>query len=353
VWDVFEVGHARHFEGGHKGRVKSICFARNGSLIATGSKDHRIILWEAEGGTVSGSIDTQLGSLSTIDFSPSGCLVACGSSDNSVKVFERSSGDCIAELKDHADGIVSVCFSPDGALLASCCSVRVNVWDVAKQELTYSIEDCGDGLSCLSWSPDGQLLANSSTGDEAIRVWSLRDIDAGPRELQGSSDINSIAFFPRNGRFIASACGDNAVRIWSITDQACVSTFSGHDHPVTAVSFSAEGEYLASFSQEDKVCKLWYMYGSDGECRSTISLPGTHISTMALTSVVAGPSEWMRRMSTEVFSRPKDPGAHGLGQARRSTIVFEDPADAAERAEFVLAVGDFSGNVHVFRSILQ
>jgi len=46
------------------------------------------------------------------------------------------------------------------------------------------------------------------------------------------------------------------VQVWDIKDQVTVATLSGHEGEITSISFSENGYYLASASQDGTV-KLW------------------------------------------------------------------------------------------------
>jgi WD40 repeat protein len=53
-----------------------------------------------------------------VSFSPDGKMLASGSSDKSIKVWDVTTGQCVATLTGHTGAVSGVCWSPDGATLA-------------------------------------------------------------------------------------------------------------------------------------------------------------------------------------------------------------------------------------------
>src|SRR5881398_2323492 len=57
--------------------------------------------------------------VASVAFSPDGKVLATGSFDNTVKLWDFATGKELHNLKGHTNQVYSVAFSPDGNLLAS------------------------------------------------------------------------------------------------------------------------------------------------------------------------------------------------------------------------------------------
>ena len=57
--------------------------------------------------------------MKAVAFSPNGKIIASGSRDKTIKIWNFESGIEIKELKGHSESVNSISISPDGKFLAS------------------------------------------------------------------------------------------------------------------------------------------------------------------------------------------------------------------------------------------
>ncbi len=275
LWDLGS-SRSRSVLRGYKAVVPSVHFSPDGRTVAAGSLDKTITLWDVATGQPKATFRGHRG-VSCVRFSPDGRMVAGGSSDATVRLWGVRTGKLDTSLKGKLAGSYCVCFSPDGRRLAAGGDYNdVGLWDVASRKLVATCRGGGRQLGGLCFSPDGRTLAHVSVQGGTVE---LRD--ATTLELQatlagnGEGSAYSVAFSP-DARMVAAGCG-TGVRLWDVSSSQVERVLRGHDLRVSDVSFSPDGQTLAS-SSADNTIRLWDV--KTFELKATLWEPSEGISSV-------------------------------------------------------------------------
>jgi WD40 repeat protein len=175
----------------------------------------------------------------SLAFQPHGDLLASGSDDRTVRLWNRQTGQCVRTLSGHGGRVRGVAFHPDGKLLASSSEDgSIRLWDIPTSECVGILGGHLQRLLTLAFSSDGKLLASGSN-DTTIYIWSLngqtgQDVDqnvgqAHMLRLQGHrGQIRSVCFYA-NAPLLASASEDGTIKLWDVKDSlevgvTCINT---------------------------------------------------------------------------------------------------------------------------------
>ncbi|MGB3402033.1 MAG: serine/threonine-protein kinase [Microcoleaceae cyanobacterium] len=282
--------------GQHLGAVGTVAFSPDGSILATGSRDQTIKLWNLETGDIIGTLTGDGSPIWSLDFSSSGSdlaagsyywrilewnletgetyiplqqngavwsvkispderLIASASSDQTVKIWDRQSGFILYDFLDHDDIVYAVDWTPNGRILVSASKDKtVKVFDVETGTVLLTLTGHSDQVRSIVISSDGNTLVTGSY-DDTIKIWNLITGELIHTLTGHSGDILSVDISPDN-QLIVSGSKDQTIKLWNRQTGELLSTLIGHNSEVYAVRFSPDGQTIAS-GGKDRTVKLW------------------------------------------------------------------------------------------------
>jgi COMPASS component SWD3 len=126
---------------GHSRGISDICWSPDSQYLASVGDDALVMLWSPLQSTPIRTLKGHTNYVFCVDWSPAG-LIATGSFDESVRLWDARTGNCLRAVSAHGDPVTGVSFGPDGTILASS-SYDGLVYKLENLELYLFIEGFG------------------------------------------------------------------------------------------------------------------------------------------------------------------------------------------------------------------
>ena len=243
------------FEG-HTGAIYDIAFSADGSLLASGSADNTIRVWNVHDEKLI-SILPYKGFVYTVAFSPDNQLLAGGSGDGTIQVWDAGTGDQIYEFKEHTGSVWAVDFSPDRTSLASASlGGSVRLWSlVGAGGILHSPTQHNTPVYAVKFSPDGNSFATGSA-DKSIQLWDTRTAERN-FILTGHKDLVSDVDFSPDDDTLASGSPDGTILLWDRVGNRARIKIPGHTGGVKTLVYTEDNRIRACGTGLDGKLRLW------------------------------------------------------------------------------------------------
>jgi WD40 repeat protein len=247
---------------GHNGAVQDVDYSPNGEILASGSDDNTLILWDTRTRERIGlPFYGHTAGVTGVEFSPDGGTLASSSRDASVIVWDVATGEPLRTLTGHTNWVLGLAYSPDGSTLASSSGDGTAIlWDAQTGAVRHTLAGHTDSVFSVAFSPDGQTLV-SAGGDGLVILWRVETGEEIQRLQAHTSAVFTVAFSP-DGQTLASGGGDNTAIVWRVDGLASregvqpIYTLIGPTRAILSLGYSPDSATLAVGTAENEVF-LW------------------------------------------------------------------------------------------------
>ena len=232
---------------GYENMVHSVTFSSDGTLVAAaGADDGRVMVWDAQSGSILTSFIADRKGTWVVCFSPDGRFLVTAGEEGWIKFWNVKTWAEESRLADQLGTIRCLAFSPDGKILASGDTYSfptVNLWDVSKQEVVFTLRGHGRSIHGLDFSPDGKLLATGA-GDGLLKIWDVgKGTELKSLKVQsgrGPQGIEAVLFTP-DGKWVVTAGVDGLMKFWDTLEFKERRTFSVPKGSPACAAISKDG----------------------------------------------------------------------------------------------------------------
>ena len=198
-----------------------VVFSQNGNMFATAlnaeqaTEDYRftVHVWNIPDRTLNLTLKGHTDKVNALALTCDGKMLASGSDDGTIQLWDISIG--LPTLSLPAGKTHALVFSSDGNILASINrTFDIQLWDVATGSQLTSIEEQNDYGNVLAFSADSTILACGSR-DGTIRLWDVATRNK-LSTLKGHVGwVHELVFSP-DGKTLASGSWDGSIFLWNV-----------------------------------------------------------------------------------------------------------------------------------------
>uniref|UniRef100_A0A671Y961 Coronin n=1 Tax=Sparus aurata TaxID=8175 RepID=A0A671Y961_SPAAU len=222
---------------GHTGPVLDIEFCpHNDNIIASGSEDCSVMIWEIPDGGLTTSLtdpvvklDGHSKRVGILSWHPTAHNVLMSAAcDNVVILWNVARGEEVVRIDTvHTDLIYSACWNRDGSRILTACKDKfLRVLDPRKGTVLLEKEKPHEGSRPIRavFVSDGKILTTgfSRMSERQVALWDPKNFGEPLtlQELDTSSGVLLPFFDPDTGVVYLCGKGDSSIRYFEITDEA-------------------------------------------------------------------------------------------------------------------------------------
>ncbi|KAL2641342.1 hypothetical protein R1flu_008929 [Riccia fluitans] len=231
------------------------------------------------------------GSVYAAQFSKTNNLLASGSFDQSVRVWDVQNSREVLCFQEHQLNVADVCWSNDGTvLLSGGFDNRVIEYDVVAGKALHSYSELQGFIQAVRFNPadNDVFLAGSTSKQVYVLDRRVKSTGAVVMHLSSDAKLNALIVY-RNGIACMSGDSHGAMKLWDLRTKGCVeAVYNDAAHkPITSLHMSSvpeahgdDGVHLAVNSY-DNVLRVYDKF-------SVTEQPQMRLSGLRLAHAISG-----------------------------------------------------------------
>ncbi|XP_034228755.1 transcriptional corepressor LEUNIG_HOMOLOG-like isoform X2 [Prunus dulcis] len=255
-------------------KVTCCHFSSDGKLLASAGHDKKVTLWNMDTLQTESTPEEHKLVITDVRFRPNSSQLATASVDKSVRLWDAANPNyCLQAYTGHNSPIMSLDFHPKKTDLFCFCDHdnEIHYWNINPFSCTHNSKG---GTAQVRFQPrTGQLLAAAS--DKMVSVFDV-ETDRQTHSLQGHSEMVNYICWDANGDYLASV-SQNLVKIWSLASSECIQELGSNGNQFHSCVFHPSYSTLLAIGGISSL-ELWNTVENK---RMTISAHENIISALA------------------------------------------------------------------------
>uniref|UniRef100_A0A670ZG54 EMAP like 2 n=1 Tax=Pseudonaja textilis TaxID=8673 RepID=A0A670ZG54_PSETE len=268
----------------HEGGIFGLCVLRNGTILTGGGRDRRVVLWGRDYQKLQeNEVPDGFGPVRTIAEGKGDSLFV-GTTRNSVLQGSLLTGFSLL-VQGHTEELWGLATHPSLDQFLTCGQDKqVHLWSVASHQPLWS-KGVEDAARSAGFHPNGSVLVvGTVTGRWLVLDTETRDLVA--IHTDGGEPISVVSFSP-DGKYLALGSHDNFVYIYLVSEggrkYGRVGRCSGHSSFITHLDWASDSSCLVTNSGDYEI-----LYWDPSTCRQITSAEAVRNQEWATATCVLG-----------------------------------------------------------------
>src|SRR5215469_389768 len=158
---------------GHSRVIRTVSLSGDGQIVASGSDDETVRIWNAVNGRTLYTLGGHSGAMLSVSLSKDGQILASGGEDQTIQIWDVTTGTLQHMLEGHTGVVYALALSEDGHILVSGSSdLTVRIWDIQRGSLLQTLQTSPPSFWVFSVAITAvKKIAVSGRVNETIDIW--------------------------------------------------------------------------------------------------------------------------------------------------------------------------------------
>lgn len=217
--------------------VTCFCISPEDKILVVASRNLLLRQWDLSSGSLSRTWKAiHVAPITCLTFDQTSTLVASGSSDSTIKVWDVERQYCTHNLRGHQGVVTVVQFHPDSSklqIITAAEDYKIRVWDLTTSTCIAILDKHFSVITSIDMSTDGKTLYSSGR-DSIVVVWDLESY-AAKKTIPVFEAIESVVLldpskdYPalnasKGGQYFITAGSKGVLKVWNSDKASCVYT---------------------------------------------------------------------------------------------------------------------------------
>lgn len=254
-----------HTLKGHSSWVLAVSYSPNGAIVATGSMDNNVRLWDArKGQALGGPLRGHTKWITSLAWEPYHVQepgrprLASASKDSTVRIWNAVTRTIDTSLTGHKGSVTCVRWGGTGRIYTASHDKTIKIWNPKDGSLIQTLSAHAHRVNHLALSTDFALRTAYHDHTGKVPQTDQDKVKAARARFEKAATVNNQIV-----EKLVSASDDFTMYLWDpAASNKPIARLLGHQKEVNHVTFSPDMAYIASAGFDNHV-KLWN--GRDGK----------------------------------------------------------------------------------------